>query len=899
MLGCPFLLMSYNFSDIEIAIWKMGLCMKNHSLIERAWLRRGVSACMSGVLAATLMGTAPLAAYASDEDVASSWAAATSAALTDPDYQPYSFASSDAVLAVIGEDSSEWLSTVTKFDLRDPDGDGDRKDSVVTPVKSQIPWGTCWTFGSIAACETSILSELGTTAADTPIDLSELQIVNSVYLNGGAPESVVGPDQAGEGFHSDSADANIGFMAGGFFGYASSIFASGIGPIDESYSPYKNAEGIKKCSVIDAGGSIARTLYLTDSQIAEYKSTHEGATVEELSYAGNYIDENGDWVRPDWSTDSSLWNASKYNLEDGNIMPDPKVLNEDGSYKCPSEEAKAAIKSEMYEHGRAVGMCFYADTSLPDQDGNAKYLDQKTWAHYTYKNEVSNHIVTIVGWDDDYPAENFGNTAGIKPEGNGAWLVKNSWGSETEDFPNGPGKHWGIVENGEHTGYFWLSYYDQSIEELETFNFDISSYGDNTEYYINQYDYLPGRLPIYNSFDEPTSSANIFTAEGDMSLRTVGCATFVPNTTVTYQIYLLDSEAASPTDPEHSTLVRTLDATYSYGGYHRTTLDESNWLAMREGQRYAVVTTQYCDGKWYQGVAYVEQGVGAEDSTYLLDYYRGYMKSLFSSYYYDRFYDEHIAKGDSVADAEVAAKAEAETTLQSEEAAARIEKEAQAAYDDMNNSYFEVKMNTGESWTGTTQGSASEANSETLWSDWSVVAQAAIEKAKDEGKKVAVDNVSIKAFSEIRSFASVEELDSLAATIAEVKASLATMKISADGSDVEPSDMWLSQAQYDAISATIASAEKLLALAGADYATTLANTTPSSQEVSEAIASLPFSAQGGTKATSGNQGSSKAAKDGGSYAKTSDNALSAAGAIALVSVIAAVITIVARRHHRD
>ena len=39
-----------------------------------------------------------------------------------------------------------------KFDLRER--------GVVTPVKSQAPWGTCWTFGTSAACETSLLSML-------------------------------------------------------------------------------------------------------------------------------------------------------------------------------------------------------------------------------------------------------------------------------------------------------------------------------------------------------------------------------------------------------------------------------------------------------------------------------------------------------------------------------------------------------------------------------------------------------------------------------------------------------------------------------------------------------------------------------------------------------------------
>lgn len=47
----------------------------------------------------------------------------------------------------------------------------------MTPVKYQNPWGTCWAFGATGAAETSILSMLGKTYAETNLDLSEKHLV--------------------------------------------------------------------------------------------------------------------------------------------------------------------------------------------------------------------------------------------------------------------------------------------------------------------------------------------------------------------------------------------------------------------------------------------------------------------------------------------------------------------------------------------------------------------------------------------------------------------------------------------------------------------------------------------------------------------------------------------------
>ena len=50
---------------------------------------------------------------------------------------------------------------------------------------------------------------------------------------------------------------------------------------------------------------------------------------------------------------------------------------------------------------------------------------KETWAqNYDGAMTVAPHGVCIVGWDDDYAASNFSTL----PPGNGAWIVKNSYG---------------------------------------------------------------------------------------------------------------------------------------------------------------------------------------------------------------------------------------------------------------------------------------------------------------------------------------------------------------------------------------------------------------------------------------------------------------------------------------
>ncbi len=138
--------------------------------------------------------------------------------------------------------------------------------------------------------------------------------------------------------------------------------------------------------------------------------------------------------------------------------------------------------------------------------------------------------MTIIGWDDNYPKENF--IEGHQPSENGAWLVKNSWGSGELDFPYHVFGTWGIQvpkldengnpvldENGEPvtvgSGYFWLSYYDRSLMDTESFEFEPAL----APQIVDQHDYMPVSGIEAETASEPAMMANVFRSDCSKILK--------------------------------------------------------------------------------------------------------------------------------------------------------------------------------------------------------------------------------------------------------------------------------------------------------------------------------------------------------------------------------------------
>ena len=118
-----------------------------------------------------------------------------------------------------------------------------------------------------------------------------------------------------------------------------------------------------------------------------------------------------------------------------------------------------------------------------------------------YKGDANpNHAVTIVGWDDNYSRNNFNS----RPEGDGAWIVKNSWGA-----------NWG------NNGYFYVSYYDTKFAEIGKYASFTFILNDTLKFDKNyQYD-IGGKTDYLFHRANTIWYKNIFTAGDDEYLAAV------------------------------------------------------------------------------------------------------------------------------------------------------------------------------------------------------------------------------------------------------------------------------------------------------------------------------------------------------------------------------------------
>ena len=296
------------------------------------------------------------------------------------------------------------------------------------------------------------------------------------------------------------------------------------------------------------------------------------------------------WKGPVTETGTDAFDSifgEKYMFEDNSSIPS-------GAYKSEAHvqtvyEIQATldngslIKEMIMKHGGVA-----AGVSAGDEFWSSG--NKNLYSYYDGKEvPAADHEILIIGWDDDYDADNFKE----KPPGNGAWLCKNSWGTSSGN-----------------KGYFYLSYYDETTNANNAAAYGVALVGDD-DFYDHNYQAAGFLTYVVSSLQDDenyvtsySKSSNpygiMYSARSDEELKAIGIMGLETYQQYDISIYI-NPKVEGMTDysaieiDELSEAVTTFKVAAISGGYHTFELEEP--LELAAGDEFFVVIDPVTKGR--------------------------------------------------------------------------------------------------------------------------------------------------------------------------------------------------------------------------------------------------------------------------------------------------------------
>ncbi|MBQ2832951.1 lectin like domain-containing protein [Methanobrevibacter sp.] len=184
-----------------------------------------------------------------------------------------------------------------------------------------------------------------------------------------------------------------------------------------------------------------------------------------------------------------------------------------------------------------------------------------------------NHFVTVIGWDDNYPAEKFreghATDNNSTPSGNGAWLIKDSESStlnESECVISGSG------------GYLRISYYNPSFLAKDFYAIVPQSaavayiFENGIDYHVNYQSDLIGLTGFDGNY---TCYSNEFTSDYSELIGAVGTYFNGSGIDYSFDVYVNGNKILSQSGVSE------------FAGFRTIVLD--NYIPVKKGDKFKVV----------------------------------------------------------------------------------------------------------------------------------------------------------------------------------------------------------------------------------------------------------------------------------------------------------------------
>lgn len=374
----------------------------------------------------------------------------------------------------------------------------------ITPIRDQGHYGSCWAHGLLFTAEAYILkNHLLPQYNNKTLNLSERVLNHIAYNQDKYPDSY-------DPLHNSVGEYTISTMS----------------PDQPSY--YSDGGSVYRGASI-----LQRWLGVVNECDAEGNINHD-TSYDDIPKSG--IDDM------DVKYISPLSGNTLAHMENA-ILLDPTE--------------KDVIKKNIIKNG-ALTCSYLAEES---------YLGSDKVSFYCYKDEESDHAVAVVGWDDDYNRKKFDSNEDEIPKNNGAWLIRNSWGT---DYGDG--------------GYFWISYEDKTFSKVCAVEMGTNDDFDNNYYYAGNFCYP-------DDFDSDLRIASVFRVKEEggerQELRAISLAYDTYNVDYTVTVYKDSYEDLLENPGTGRMPVSSASGYYEYPGIHTIMLDDP--VDLKAGEAFSVV----------------------------------------------------------------------------------------------------------------------------------------------------------------------------------------------------------------------------------------------------------------------------------------------------------------------